>query len=65
MGCSIMGRQEWGWMMIQKICEICDGEMVVSNEKGKPMMLLTGDVETGNQRVAKCPHCNNRVILKD
>ena len=47
------------------ICAECDGEMKVSDEKGKPMMLISGDIDTGNERVAICPHCNNRQVIKD
>tara|TARA_R110002126_G_scaffold89633_7_gene214104 strand:- start:680 stop:829 length:150 start_codon:yes stop_codon:yes gene_type:complete len=47
------------------ICAECDGEMTVSDEKGKPMMLLTGDMDAGNERIAVCRVCNNRVVLKD
>ena len=47
------------------ICAECDGEMVVSDEKGKPMILLTGDIDTGNERIATCPNCNNRQVIKD
>jgi len=47
------------------ICAECDGEMTVSDEKGKPMMLITGDIDTGNERVAVCGVCNPRVVLKD
>jgi hypothetical protein len=47
------------------VCAECDGEMKVSDEKGKPMMLVTGDVDTGNEKVAKCLVCGHREVLKD
>jgi len=47
------------------ICEVCDGLMQVTTKEGRPMMLLSGDVETGNKRVAVCLFCGNRRILKD
>lgn len=47
------------------ICAECDGEMTVSDEKGKPMILLTGDIETGNERIAICKHCGHREVIKD
>lgn len=47
------------------ICKVCDGVMDVSNEMGKPMMLITGDVEMGNERLAVCRICGHREILKD
>lgn len=47
------------------VCAECDGEMSVDNEKGKPMILLTGDIETGNERIAVCKVCGHRVVLKD
>lgn len=46
------------------ICERCDGAMTITAE-AKPVMLITGDVETGNRFMALCHHCGNRVVLKD
>ncbi len=47
------------------ICAVCDAEMNVSDEKGMPLMLLTGDIEYGSERIAHCPVCGNRRVLKD
>jgi DNA-directed RNA polymerase subunit RPC12/RpoP len=47
------------------ICAECDGEMTVSDEKDKPMMLLTGDIETGSERIAICKVCGHRQVIKD
>jgi DNA-directed RNA polymerase subunit RPC12/RpoP len=47
------------------ICAECDGEMTLSNEKGKPMILLTGDIESGVERIAVCKVCGHRVVIKD
>lgn len=47
------------------ICAECDGEMTLSAEHGKPMMLLTGDIDTGNERIAVCKVCGHRVVHKD
>ena len=47
------------------ICAECDGEMALNSEAGAPMMLITGDVETGNQRYASCKVCGHRQVLKD
>ena len=51
--------------MVMIICAECDGEMTVSNEQGKPMILLTGDIETGNERIAICKFCGHREVIKD
>ena len=47
------------------ICAVCDGEMTVSDEKGKPMILLTGDIEYGSERLAVCKHCGHRQVIMD
>jgi len=47
------------------ICAECDGEMKVSDEKGMPMMMITGDMDTGSERVAKCTVCGHRRVLRD
>ena len=47
------------------ICGECDGEMKVSNEQGTPMMLVTGCVDTGNERVAVCTVCGCRRVIRD
>lgn len=51
--------------MIRIICEMCDAEMTLSSEAGAPMMLITGDVETGSIRYASCKVCGHREVLKD
>lgn len=47
------------------ICAECDGEMLVSDERAKPIMLITGDIETESERLAICPVCGHRQVLKD
>lgn len=47
------------------ICDVCDGEMKVSDERGTPLLLITGDTETDSERLAFCVHCGNRKIIKD
>lgn len=47
------------------ICEVCDAEMNVSDEKGMPLVLLTGDIEYGSERIAHCSVCGHRRVLKD
>jgi hypothetical protein len=46
------------------VCAECDGEMKVS-KAGMPMMLITGDIDTGNEKIAKCLVCGHKEVLKD
>ena len=47
------------------ICPVCDGEMFVGDEEAKPVMLITGDIETESERLAICRICGHRQVIKD
>lgn len=47
------------------ICAECDAEMFVGDEEAKPVMLITGDIETNSERIAICFVCGHRQVIKD
>lgn len=47
------------------ICPVCDAEMLVSDEEAKPILLITGDIETESERLAICTVCGHRQVIKD
>ena len=40
------------------ICAECDAEMFVGDEEAKPVMLITGDIETESERLDEIPPSN-------
>jgi hypothetical protein len=46
------------------ICKECDGEMTIKADS-RPIMLITGDVDTESKRIAICSICGHREIIKD
>lgn len=46
------------------ICEECDA-VIATDEDSTPVILLTGCVETGNERHYTCGICGHRQIHKD
>ena len=46
------------------ICKECDAEMKIEMDS-RPVMLITGDVETESKRIAICSMCGHREVIND